>query len=74
MFSVLTKELSDMTYGVMSQCLLFKNMMKSSPATCSNIVLKLNAKLGGVNNQIEPDEVLVFSSVLFRCRQIIKQK
>lgn len=46
---MVAKEASDLTTGIMSQCLLMKTVAKPSPATCANILLKLNAKLGGIN-------------------------
>ena len=30
-----------MVHGIMSQCVLFRNVQRPSPATCSNIVLKV---------------------------------
>ena len=36
------KECSDMVHGIMSQCILFRNVKRPSPATCSNIVLKVS--------------------------------
>ena len=46
---MVAKEASDLNFGIMSQCLLMKTVAKPSPATCANILLKLNAKLGGIN-------------------------
>ncbi|KAI6242624.1 hypothetical protein M3Y99_00167000 [Aphelenchoides fujianensis] len=51
------KELSDMQYGLMSQCVLFRNVQRPSPATCANLVLKINMKLGGVNSALVADDV-----------------
>ncbi|CAJ0960664.1 unnamed protein product, partial [Mesorhabditis belari] len=51
------KECSDMIYGIMSQCLLLKNVLRPSPATCSNIVLKINMKLGGINSRLVADAI-----------------
>lgn len=31
-----------MVHGIMSQCVLFRNVQRPSPATCSNIVLKVS--------------------------------
>ena len=41
----------------MSQCVLMKNVERPSLATCSNIVLKLNMKLGGINSRIVADGI-----------------
>ncbi|KAK0416178.1 hypothetical protein QR680_012330 [Steinernema hermaphroditum] len=51
------KECGDLKHGIMSQCLLMKNVQRPSPATCSNIILKINAKLGGINSRVVPDQV-----------------
>lgn len=48
-----------MAHGVMSQCILMKNVMRCTPALASNLVLKLNTKLGGVNSKIVADEMFV---------------
>lgn len=46
-----------MIHGVMSQCVLLKNVMRPSPATCANIVLKVNMKLGGINSRLVADSI-----------------
>ncbi|KAJ1348323.1 hypothetical protein KIN20_003601 [Parelaphostrongylus tenuis] len=51
------KESSDMIHGIMSQCVLIKNVQRPSPAACSNIVLKVNMKLGGINSRIVADNI-----------------
>ncbi|KAI6203095.1 hypothetical protein M3Y94_00516900 [Aphelenchoides besseyi] len=51
------KELSDMQFGLMSQCVLFRNVQRPTTASCANIVLKINMKLGGVNSCLVADEV-----------------
>ncbi|KAI6230110.1 hypothetical protein M3Y99_01102100 [Aphelenchoides fujianensis] len=51
------KELADMQHGLMSQCVLFRNVQRPSPASCANIVLKINMKLGGVNSCLVADDV-----------------
>ncbi|GMT00939.1 hypothetical protein PENTCL1PPCAC_23113 [Pristionchus entomophagus] len=51
------KECSDMVHGVMSQCVLLKNVLRPSPATCANLILKLNMKLGGINSRLVADEI-----------------
>ncbi|KAI6228271.1 hypothetical protein M3Y95_00605100 [Aphelenchoides besseyi] len=47
---MVVKELTDIKYGIMSQCLLMKNVVKPTSASAANIILKLNMKLGGVNS------------------------
>ncbi|PAV74327.1 hypothetical protein WR25_13833 isoform C [Diploscapter pachys] len=51
------KEASDMVHGIMSQCVLLKNVTRSSAATCANLVLKINMKLGGINSRIVADQI-----------------
>ncbi|CAD6187630.1 unnamed protein product [Caenorhabditis auriculariae] len=51
------KEQSDIVHGIMSQCVLMKNVSRPTPATCANIVLKLNMKLGGINSRIVADQI-----------------
>lgn len=51
------KEKADIVHGIMSQCVLMKNVTRPTPATCANIVLKLNMKLGGINSRIVADKI-----------------
>ncbi|CAP29475.2 Protein CBR-TAG-76 [Caenorhabditis briggsae] len=51
------KEQSDIVHGIMSQCVLMKNVSRPTPATCANIVLKLNMKMGGINSRIVADQI-----------------
>ncbi|MCP9264552.1 Protein argonaute-2 [Dirofilaria immitis] len=51
------KECSDMIHGIMSQCILMKNVMRPSPATCCNLILKINMKLGGINSRVVADSI-----------------
>ncbi|VDN83928.1 unnamed protein product [Brugia pahangi] len=51
------KECSDMIHGIMSQCILMKNVVRPSSATCCNIILKLNMKLGGINSRVIADSI-----------------
>ena len=44
------KNLCDRELNLITQCIRDKNVLKCSPATVSNILLKINAKLDGVNN------------------------
>ena len=39
----------DSVYGLRSQCMLNKHVPKKSPQYLANILLKINAKLGGAN-------------------------
>ncbi|CAI5441807.1 unnamed protein product [Caenorhabditis angaria] len=51
------KEQSDIVHGIMSQCVLMKNVLRPTAATCANIVLKLNMKMGGINSRIVADQI-----------------
>ncbi|VDK73916.1 unnamed protein product [Litomosoides sigmodontis] len=46
------KECSDMIHGIMSQCILIKNVTRPSPVMCCNMILKINMKLGGINSRV----------------------
>ncbi|XP_018025049.1 protein argonaute-2 [Hyalella azteca] len=45
------KETGDRVLRVITQCVLSKNACRPNPATIGNILLKMNAKLGGVNHK-----------------------
>ncbi|XP_048590350.1 protein argonaute-2 [Nematostella vectensis] len=49
------KRVGDTMLGVITQCIQGKNVTKPSPQTLSNLCLKINAKLGGVNNILAPE-------------------
>ena len=40
--------------GLATQCVQAKNVNKTSPQTLSNLCLKINVKLGGINNILMP--------------------
>lgn len=46
-----------MIHGIMSQCVLMKNVMHPSSATCCNMILKINMKLGGINSRVVADSI-----------------
>ena len=48
------KRVGDTLLGVATQCVQKKNVMKLSAETLSNICLKINIKLGGVNGILVP--------------------
>ena len=48
------KSVGDNLIGIATQCILAKNVKKANRATISNLCLKINAKLGGVNTIIDP--------------------
>lgn len=47
------KQAAELNVGVLTQCIKSKTMFKMNDATCSNILLKVNSKLNGVNHQID---------------------
>lgn len=49
-------------FGLATQCVQSKNVNKTSPQTISNLCLKINVKLGGINSILLPS----IRSVLIR--------
>ena len=47
--------MGDTVLGLATQCIQVKNVNKTSPQTLSNLCLKINVKLGGVNNILVPN-------------------
>ncbi|XP_076639540.1 protein argonaute-1 [Colletes latitarsis] len=61
------KRVGDTLLGMATQCVQAKNVNKTSPQTLSNLCLKINVKLGGINNILVPsirpkvfDEPIIF--------------
>lgn len=50
------KRVGDTLLGMATQCVQVKNVVKTSPQTLSNLCLKINVKLGGVNNILVPHQ------------------
>lgn len=52
MFAGLVKQISELkvTGGVVTQCLKSQTLRKLSDATITNILLKINSKLNGINH------------------------
>lgn len=48
------KSVGDNLIGIATQCILAQNVKKAHRATISNLCLKINAKLGGINTIIDP--------------------
>ena len=48
------KRVGDTMLGLATQCVQAKNVNKTSPQTLSNLCLKINVKLGGINNVLVP--------------------
>jgi len=48
------KRVGDTIIGLATQCVQSKNVVRTSPQTLSNLCLKINVKLGGINNILVP--------------------
>ncbi|XP_076371503.1 protein argonaute-2-like [Tachypleus tridentatus] len=48
------KRVGDTVLGMATQCVQSKNVNKTSPQTLSNLCLKINVKLGGINSILVP--------------------
>lgn len=48
--SARVKKVGDREVKVVTQCVQEGNVSKCAPATVGNLLLKINAKLGGTNN------------------------
>lgn len=53
-----------------TQCVQVKNVQKTTPQTLSNLCLKINVKLGGVNNILLPQGRLVKVLISRHQRQV----
>ena len=49
------KRVGDTLLGVATQCVQSKNVLRPSPQTLSNLCLKINVKLGGINSILVPN-------------------
>ena len=49
--------MGDTLLGMATQCVQVKNVVKTSPQTLSNLCLKINVKLGGINNILVPHQI-----------------
>ncbi|KHJ99080.1 piwi domain protein, partial [Oesophagostomum dentatum] len=53
-FTAEVKRVGDTVLGIATQCVQAKNVIKTTPQTLSNLCLKMNVKLGGVNSILLP--------------------
>lgn len=53
-FAAEVKRVGDTVLGMATQCVQAKNVNKTSPQTLSNLCLKINVKLGGINSILVP--------------------
>lgn len=56
------KKFCDCRFGVVSQVLQFQQVRKGNPQYYSNVLMKVNAKLGGTTAQAKPDRTSGFKS------------
>ena len=47
------KKNADCRWGVMSQCVQASNVVKDQPQSCSDVLMKVNCKLGGTTCAIK---------------------
>ncbi|MGH0151680.1 UNVERIFIED_CONTAM: hypothetical protein FKN15_019751 [Acipenser sinensis] len=59
------KRVGDTVLGMATQCVQVKNVQKTTPQTLSNLCLKINVKLGGVNNILLPQGRRVLQIFLY---------
>jgi len=53
LISATVKQSSELTVGVLTQCIKSKTMSRMNPSTASNIMLKINSKLNGINHTLK---------------------
>jgi hypothetical protein len=46
------KQVAELIVGVLTQCIKARTMQRMNVSTCSNILLKVNSKLNGVNHAL----------------------
>ncbi|KAF6204633.1 hypothetical protein GE061_018793 [Apolygus lucorum] len=49
------KSIAEIQVGVLTQCLKTRTISRLNPATVTNILLKVNAKINGINHNIAPE-------------------
>lgn len=54
LYTAEVKRVGDTVLGMATQCVQAKNVNKTSPQTLSNLCLKINVKLGGINSILVP--------------------
>ena len=69
------KRVGDTLLGVATQCVQVKNILRPSPQTLSNLCLKINVKLGGINSILVPGIRLASignSGLAYQCSPLAK--
>ncbi|ORX97422.1 Piwi-domain-containing protein [Basidiobolus meristosporus CBS 931.73] len=56
------KRVSDTVLGVATQCVQGKHVFKANKQYCANVCLKINAKLGGMNSYLPPEQIPFISN------------
>eukprot|EP00794_Sanderia_malayensis_P018557 gene18557-20424_t len=59
------KSLADTYYGILTQCIKCKNVVKCNDQLLANLCMKINAKMAGING--------VFSSDIYRPRSVFER-
>lgn len=67
------KRVGDILFGLATQCVQSKNVNKTSPQTLSNLCLKINVKLGGINNILLPSSRWVHSENMYSVRLVYSE-
>ena len=49
------KRVSERKYGILTQCITLKSAKKANPQLCGMVLMKINAKLGGLNVKVHWD-------------------
>jgi hypothetical protein len=56
------KRVTDVVIGKPSQCIVARNLARLNRQFCANVVLKMNAKMGGTNSILPPDLIRPISA------------
>jgi eukaryotic translation initiation factor 2C len=54
-YVVQVKRMGDSVLGIATQCIKSKNVTRTTAQMLSNLCLKINAKLGGINTILVPE-------------------
>ncbi|KAG8228778.1 Argonaute-2 [Ladona fulva] len=65
------KQTAELRYGILTQCIKGETIKKMNPATASNILLKINAKLNGVNHMLQNRKISIGVSFFERPCMIV---
>lgn len=60
------KKVGDREVSIVTQCVKADNVQKNSPPTVGNLLLKINAKMGGTNNVLGTSSRPIVSYSLFK--------